>query len=192
MKIFLFNGPPRSGKNKAAEIMAILLQQYGHSLEIKSFAEPVKRAVHYLYGLDVPPDYFEEVKDSPRPEFFFSTPREAYIKISQHGIKPILGESFFAQLLARSINKQKYTLITDGGFQNELENLIHNFGKEAVVLIKLYRKGTSFDFDSRTYLSHDNSFYIRNDEEIVDMIPSCKHILDKLSIFPAGPEILHV
>src|SRR5690606_2469170 len=75
----LLNGPPRAGKDTAVEALAAAL---GAAAEIFKFTSPVKDLTHRNAGLDCATDHYEELKDTPLPEFGGRTPRQAYIDTS--------------------------------------------------------------------------------------------------------------
>lgn len=169
MKIILINGPPRSGKDTAGEIIhGILNTRKGPdhiTPHLDKFAELVKERAHGLYGLvdqDGPlfASYFEDVKDQPRSEFLGLTPRQAYIAVSETYYKPTHGENIFGRLMLeriRSFHKGRcgVVILTDSGFAPEAQVLIDEYGAGNVFLIRLHRPGFDFEGDSRGYIHLD-------------------------------------
>lgn len=89
-KFLLINGPARSGKDTLAAILANRPQTEGRILH---FAKALKDATHAAYGLfNIAYDFFEAKKDSPLPEFFGLTPRQAYIAHSEDYFKKLHGQ----------------------------------------------------------------------------------------------------
>ncbi|MAA65253.1 MAG: hypothetical protein CL581_11050 [Alteromonadaceae bacterium] len=170
MRIFLLNGPPRSGKDAAGEMLMSLLD----NACILKFAEPVKMSAHAVMRMmrgegTVPlSEAFDTCKDEPSPFFFGLTPRDVYIAVSEKLCKPLYGEGIFGSLLADQIQKKKDEgfenfIITDSGFQQEAEVLQDRFGVQVYVL-NLCRNGATFDNDSRGRIDLEDclSFEIRN------------------------------
>jgi hypothetical protein len=150
MKIVIFNGPPRSGKDTCAEFLATGM--YYRSMKL---AAPLKLATHALYGLwPIPDNYFEKTKDDANPEFMGLSPRQAYIKVSEELVKPILGDDWWARVLVNRIKAEDTDriVLSDCGFTQELEVLAEAFGPESLLLFRLHREGCDFSKDSRSYM----------------------------------------
>ena len=109
MKIFLLNGPPRSGKDAAGKILLSMLD----NACIMKFAEPVKLSAHavlrMLKGSGTVPlgEAFDLCKDEPSPYFRGLTPREVYIAVSENLCKPLFGKDIFGKLMAEQVEKKK-------------------------------------------------------------------------------------
>jgi len=144
MRIFLLNGPPRSGKDTIARNMEV---------PNLKFAGPLKDAVHKAFDLDVPADFFERRKDIPCPEFYGKTPRQVYIAFSESFVKPLFGPDYFGKVMVGEMlpyKKHPFVVISDVGFAPEVARLIERFAD--CVLVRVHRKNTSFANDSRQYL----------------------------------------
>jgi hypothetical protein len=155
-KIILLNGPPRSGKDTVGH----LIQAFTGAFSTK-FAKAVKDGAHALTGLtDVPHDFFETCKDQPTTVFAGMTPREFYIHYSEVVMKPLFGARVFglrtAQELAGPFKQGRICVVTDSGFEAEALAVADLFGALRVELWKIYRDGTTFDGDSRSYVMLDN------------------------------------
>lgn len=167
MKIILFNGPPRSGKDTASQLLMNRLNYLGRHVMHYRFATPLKDAVHAMFGMPALIDeHFTEVKDMPCEKMFGLTPREAYIWMSEECAKPKFGNDFFARVAARRIkyerlDKEDLVVISDCGFQQEADVLIENFGSENVMIVQMMRSGCNFDRDSRKYISHPDLNMVR-------------------------------
>jgi hypothetical protein len=170
MKIFLLNGPPRSGKDAAGKLFLSMLD----NACILKFAEPVKMAAHatmrMLEGEGTVPlgEAFDHCKDQSSPYFRGRTPREVYIAISEKLCKPLFGEDIFGRIMADQIRKKQAEgveniIITDSGFQQEAEVLQDEFGDQ-VYVVNLYRHGATFDNDSRGRIQLEDclTYEIRN------------------------------
>lgn len=158
MQVVFFNGPPRSGKDLAGKMLAEML---GEGVVQLKFAEPLKLATHaalaMLQGLpNIPaPAAFEATKDEPMVEFLGVTPRQAYIGMSENFCKPLFGPGVFGELLARKVNAlpedTRYVIVTDCGFQEELDVFLELVDAE-VTVAQIHRDGYDFAEDSRGYV----------------------------------------
>lgn len=152
-KIFLFNGPPSSGKDTAAEAMASLFDEG----TLVKFAEPLKDGAKALFGLD--DEEFkvldtDPVKSEPNEVFFGRSCRDIQILLSEEFLKRVYDKRIFGQILTSKIVRDSSTLyfVSDSGFQEEAEVLIDHFGADNVRLIRIHRTGKSFEGDSRSYI----------------------------------------
>ena len=207
--VILFNGPPRSGKDTAADIAIDYFQNLHCQVSRYSVAHPLKKAVHALFGLNVPVDEYEDRKSTPLPEFFGSTPRQAYIDLSEKFAKPHYTPDFFAKVAVQYIKNlpNSVIVVSDCGFKAELNAIIQEFGEENVRLVRIYRPGTSFGNgfnglmeriryyvlrllgkkpnkpvkDSRSYLHSENSIEIQNDGDIHDLSHRIEYMCAKLT-----------
>lgn len=157
MRVILLNGPPRSGKDTAGEILA------WHGAYVTKFAKQLKEMVHRAFDVtEYTPDFkrlvhagherFEATKDQHQSLLRGATPRAAYIQFSEDFMKPLLGEDIFGRFVAKELVGLNYDLVavTDSGFKAEAEVLLKKFD---CILIRLHRSGCDFDGDSRSYLS---------------------------------------
>ncbi len=170
MSLILFNGPPRSGKDRGAEIVKKSMPQCHHM----KLAQPLKDAVHKLLGLSPAQCHmFEDFKDEPYPEFNDMSPREIYIDMSEEFAKPRFGNDVFGKVMINRMSNvmSNNVVLSDVGFDDEVRCLWSQKVKGKVYCIQLERKGCSFATDSRNYLteatlSHlDGHTMIRNDFE---------------------------
>jgi hypothetical protein len=154
-KIILLNGPPRSGKDTVGHLIQAFTGGYS-----TKFAKAVKDGAHALAGLtDLPHDHFETVKDTPTSVFAGMTPREFYIHYSERVMKPLFGARVFGEQTARELHdpfgQGRLCVVTDSGFKAEAEAVADRFGPLRIELWKIYREGTTFDGDSRSYVTLD-------------------------------------
>lgn len=153
MNIIFLNGPPGCGKDHAATVLG------GWRMKMAKELKERTHAACLLFGVDgkpLPHDYFEAVKDVPRPEFGGSTPRQAYIAMSEGFIKVVFGESILGVWLADAISNMSHPandfLITDSGFRGEAEEIVGRFGPGMCTLVRIHRSGYDFSSDSRGYI----------------------------------------
>ena len=174
--IFLFNGPPRSGKDTAVDYC------YNHPSCAagigmpEKFARPLKRAFAATFNTRYDPvtgsqktnwgyDY-EAHKDEIIP-FLGCSYRQWQIDYSEKYMKPMYGVDIFGRLLVDRLRNivppcspadehppevipTQY--ISDSGFAEEAIYLAREFGEENVLLVRCHRPGCDFTGDSRSYL----------------------------------------
>jgi hypothetical protein len=153
--IVLFNGPPGSGKDAAADFFKEL--GFKHlSFKYQLFKETIK---YY----DVDQKWFmdryknRDEKEVPSAYLNHMSCREAMIHVSEDIIKPQKGLDFFGSLVANEIDLNRDYCISDGGFVDEVAPVINKVGSENFVLVQLTREGHNYSTDSRRYL--DGNLY---------------------------------
>lgn len=155
-RAILLNGPPQSGKDTAGS--AILATTYDTTR--MKFSDPVKRGTHASYGMD-PDVSFEEVKDQPRPEFLYLTPRNAYITHSESYMKQIHGSNVFGRIFANRLRQEiRNVVVPDSGFVDEAIPVLDYLNPENVLVVNISRSGCNFDNDSRSYISLPGTIHV--------------------------------
>jgi hypothetical protein len=155
MKTILLNGPPRSGKNTAANMLADVLTNSA----IIGFSHHLKRMTHGVYfgrdGWEMDPDAFDGCKDVPQPMLSGMSWRQAYIFYSEKVIKPLHGKEWFGSQFVKAAQASgaDIVVVPDSGFVQEAERTVREFGAANVRLCRLYKDGCSFAGDSRGYIS---------------------------------------
>jgi len=155
IKILVLNGPPGCGKDTLA---LHIVKEFPQAEHIK-FANELKAMTHRLYNSPLlHPNSFEDCKDAPNDIFYGLTPRQAYINVSEIYIKPIHGQRFFGEVLAREIKTKEKEgkslfVISDGGFIQELIPLTQITYQSDINIVKIYRDGCNYKGDSRNYLN---------------------------------------
>lgn len=154
-KFIIFNGPPRSGKDTAVDLVAKASRV---PVVKEKLAKPIKLAAQQLYGLTDAEwrvtDGSEE-KDLTSPRFLGKTCREVQIGVSEVFMKPFHGDrAVFGHLLVRRVLRHRsgLFLISDGGFEEEIQPLIDTFGADNILVIRIQREGCSYLGDSRGYI----------------------------------------
>lgn len=151
-KIILFNGPPSSGKDTAA---FACWNSYIHDGRMEKFSRPIKDAflAAICVGDKVIQGLHEENKESIIEELGVSY-RQWQIDFSEKFMKPLYGNTIFARLLLDRINvlTDKIILVSDCGFQIEIDTLAAAYLPENIALVSLYRRGCDFSNDSREYV----------------------------------------
>lgn len=162
-KIIFFNGPPSSGKDTFAKLVSNELKRMGYLSWIIEFKTKLVDIVTLLYSISYVQWYewyTEEGKNIPRVELDGMSPRETLIYVAETIIKPNLGYDYFGKDAIKRINTKLSSFdvisISDGGFNEELNTFIKEYGADNVALVRLFRDGYDFSFDSRQYLNNDS------------------------------------
>lgn len=143
-----FNGPPRAGKDTAT--MAIMEAFPNIRFKVIKFTEPVKNMTHRKYGLDVPHDFYESLKDTRLDDFDGLTPREAYISFSTKA-RQTFGEDVFARMIAEQISRMENEIIIcpDVGYNFEAEAIISRMDPARALIGRIAKEGHTFEGDCR-------------------------------------------
>lgn len=152
MKVIILNGPPGVGKDTIADLLD--LQGY----EKRSFKEPMFQIVDTLLGRVLYEEFLQRYDDRDLKESHWNaigmSPRELMIHISEDFVKPTMGEKHFGVLAARPLRENSMYVFSDGGFPSEVQGLAE--AGADVTVIRLRRKGFSFEGDSRNFILHDS------------------------------------
>lgn len=180
IKVILFNGPPRSGKDTASDFAMNILGNKGAK---HRFAGPLKNAIHSMFGFaDAKEEHFNSVKDVSQDAFHGMTPRQAYIWMSEEVVKPKFGHDFWANVAVTSLKqlRRPVVVISDCGFVEEANVLTKAFGKKNVAIAHLKRHGTSFANDSRSYIELAGCplYEINNDGSVHDLYDIVAHMIE--------------
>jgi len=153
--VIFVQGPPRSGKDTAAQIIS----QVYDCMHMK-FAMPIRAM---LAG--IVPSVLEDIERAKNhslkqynPDATDITIRQLMIEFSEEFIKPRLGEAAFGyaslEFVKRHVLNGQPIVFSDSGFPDEAVPFIEYFGPGNCLIIQLTRVGTSFKGDSRNYWSH--------------------------------------
>lgn len=150
-RLILFNGPPRSGKDTAADFV------WKHYDNVRKFkmSQPLKDGIKAFFNLsDAELAQLEAIKDSKHPLLFGNSYRDTQISLSEEWAKECFGLKVFGHLAVRNILRSPASLFvcSDSGFSYEAVPLVEFFGKGNTLLVRLHRTGTSFKHDSRDYV----------------------------------------
>lgn len=170
--LVLFNGPPRSGKDTAAERVL----STGAGAQHIKLSAVLKNMTHDLYGINrnrkipVTFDHFEDVKDKPRQEFYGLTPRDAYINVAERLLKPVHGDTFFAEVTLKEFHesKQNIVVVSDLGFQLEYNYFRRKLPADQILVVRVDRPGTDFSKDSREYVKSkfEHTYHLVNNSTL--------------------------
>jgi len=148
----ILNGPPNSGKDTIADLLVEECGYTKHQMKDTLYAETASYFQCSLEALKrVAMDRNE--KENPFSMLNGLTPREALIHVSETIIKPTYGKDFFGRAQAQACydHDSQKAVFSDGGFKEEMEPLLGMF--ENVIIFHLFKSGTSFEGDSRNYVS---------------------------------------
>ena len=182
LKVVVFNGPPRSAKDTAANHLVDLINsQEGNLVAHKhNFKDQLVAIAAKILGktsegfmsrydertLDVIKDptplcnYPEWYKDysytvNQRVVNKQYSKREWLIYVSEEVIKPFFGDQAFGHMFVNSLPEEGVVFCGDSGFAAELQPVIDHVGVENVLVVRIQREGCTFEGDSRSYLDPD-------------------------------------
>lgn len=182
MKIILLNGPPRAGKDTAARIILDELVLISNPVLFEKFSLPIKHAFAGLMSAGVD-DYgnvegYEDAKSNPIPLLQNSSYRDWQIAFSEDFMRKRYGTHIFSQLFLERLKLYRdneiawLVVVSDCGFQAEVDYIASKFPPEDLALFNIKRPGTSFVGDSRETVKppHTSVFHsvIVNDSTIED------------------------
>lgn len=150
--IVIFNGPPASGKDEAADLFKEVFGFKALSFKYQLFKETMN---HYGVNKEWFMEGYNDRDIKEREEFALDnlSRRQAMIHVSENVIKPVHGKDYFGQRVAEEIQEGVNYAIADGGFIEELEPVIEKVGTENVVIVQLTREGHDYSTDSRRYFN---------------------------------------
>lgn len=150
-----FSGPPRSGKDTIAGHLSSRLAFRGNKTQILAHSTPMRMAVYAYLGLSYSDEHYHENKDIPIDVGHGrqTTIRREMISLSESHVKARFGHDWWGHNLINRIDiSDGIVLVTDMGFQAEHDLFMDAFGPENCAWMHLYRDGTSWDGDSRSYV----------------------------------------
>lgn len=163
MKIVFISGPPRCGKDTAAQLIAT---EAAEKMALDKFAIELKERCHSAYrlmlqnGMPIPWHYFEGTKDVPLAAFEGRSPRSAYIEFYRHWVEPVCGAGALGRWLVKRVKHFTALMlsrgqaipgmvISDAGRREDCIPVIREWGADSCILIRLSREGCTFKGDSR-------------------------------------------
>lgn len=166
-KIIILNGAPSSGKDTIAGYLRDRLNFT--QMEVKSELFDIATMLSGISSVDWFNRYDDRennLKEVSWDRLGGLSQREFLIKISEDWMKPVFGKDVFAKKLRDRIKSSdgKEFVISDSGFQKEVDILVDEFGEENVYLARLHRDGCAFSNDSRGYLNHKYELDFNNNK----------------------------
>lgn len=153
-----FNGPPRSGK----DTMARMLAEYMDSritLPVRevSLSTPLRKIAYAMVGWTGRPlegPVYEQFKTEWFSQFD-RTGRQLMIDVSESFLKPCYGQAVMADMLLGELKGfTGVALIRDCGFQIEADHLAKLLGNRKLYVARVHRAGCDFSKDSRQWVNH--------------------------------------
>ena len=181
-KIICFNGAPRTGKDTGAEYL-----RDNRGWLLWSISYHLKQQVSRIYKISI--QALEQGKATPCPRLHWRTPRDAYIAHGQM-MKDFHGDDFWINRVVEGIKLTNLTfhIISDVGFQAEINRLIEEFGSDNILLIYLSRDGCSYEKDSRSkvrpFHPHKSNTslsvrFVNNDSDIDHYFKTLDEVVDE-------------
>lgn len=148
-RLVLLNGPPRCGKDTAAQGLA----QFCKIHVVKNTA-PMDAAIKAFFGFTDPEWTFarEKGKDIPMLRLNGLSLRQVLISFSEDWAKPKFGTGIFGTLGVKALEPDALNVCSDSGFESEALEYLKALGASNIMLFHIGRKGCSFDGDSRSYI----------------------------------------
>lgn len=181
-KIIAFNGPPRSGKDTLANLLKTHLESnyYQHKVERVALSLPMRISACACLGQEYTEDWYESNKDVVHP-LIGTTFRQFMIDLSERHIKPMYGHAFWTRSAIVSIKpKTHIVIISDLGFQSEIDYLNQLYGPDNVLVVQTDRVGSTWKGDSREPLSSQLNFPIFNDKKPADAVVPLRKFVGEL------------
>jgi hypothetical protein len=152
-----------SGKDTAAGLIPD-----SHHLQLKT-ALYATVGLHYrLTDAALAAMCTRERKEVPAAAFGGLSPRQALIHVAEDILKPRHGSDYFARITAAAIGPG-LSVVSDCGFQDDVDAMERRVGPQNVLLIRLHRRGRTYAGDSRSYVTATNAVDIANDASLEDL-----------------------
>ena len=171
--VIMFNGPPRSGKDSACEI----IMKHFPEVHYAYFKEVLYKESAKILGLDF--NFWASVcqngdlKDKPMLTMSAGetgavmTPRDILIYLAEKVLKPKYGQDFIArgtadtiieliQLQREQSNEAAVIVVPDLGFDYEIDTIRKKLPDAHVISVAVHRPGFTFEGDSRNYVKEAN------------------------------------
>ena len=181
------NGPPGSGKDTIAKIIAEEIDDYNNNIRsssemirwrIDKFAAPINTIAASILGINEHSGEFRRLREKDKEQKLTTfgvdiTMRQLLINISEDLIKPSFGKTWFGEQAARRVNNSiscksnEVFLVSDSGFQHEYDafkEAVHSSVK--VQLVNVVRDNCDFTNDSREWVDDGDKITIENNSTI--------------------------
>ena len=181
-KVIILNSPPAAGKNALADALtertgashkamkdklyiltdALFGLSEGTTERLNDDREQKERR-HPFYVIST--ERFNDLQLYMKTGYGYLTPsipddgcmitvREALIYVSELVVKPSFGSAYFGKELACNVDLESGTVVSDGGFSSEIQEVVNKVGKENVYVVQFTREGaSSFEGDSRGWVN---------------------------------------
>lgn len=165
-RIIAFNGPPRSGKDTIANVLATRLENTYTSVIVRSqLSLPMRLAVCAMLGIEYSEFTYERIKDQVQ-EITGETFRQTMIRLSEEHVKPAYGNDIWVKsAMARAMVELPHiVVISDLGFPEEINYLESTYAE--VLVVQIDRDGSTWDNDSRVPCTGRHSMELDNNTTI--------------------------
>ena len=129
-KLILVSGKKRSGKDYSTSLLAGSLRSRGYSVEVKSFAEPMKQIMSVIFGVSLgtietaknEPHNFPIVMTQSNTEAnavrFSTDMRQILQRFGSEAMKPIFGDDVWVRLMDQYVQSSSadFIIVTDFRF----------------------------------------------------------------------------
>lgn len=177
--VIMFNGPPRSGKDSACEI----IMEHFPEVHYAYFKEVLYKESAKILGLDF--NFWASVcqngdlKDKPMLAMSTGkvgavmTPRDILIYLAEKVLKPKWGQDFIARRTADTIakliqlqreqsNEAAVIVVPDLGFGYEIDTVRDMLPDAHVITVRIERLDCTYVGDSRKYMNHFDYRLVNN------------------------------
>lgn len=153
--VVILNGPPGSGKDTLGSILKGV-----KGANLCSFKKPMLDIALAASGIseeEWTSRYDNrELKEQPWDKLCGMSCRDFFKLISECWVKPSFGKEQFSKLACNQV-VAGLNVFTDGGFKEEFNHILEEFGRRNVLLVRLHRDGFDFSEDTREYLYPGNA-----------------------------------
>lgn len=134
-KLILVSGKKRSGKDYSTSLLAGSLCSRGYSVEIKSFAEPMKQILSVIFGVSLgtietaknEPHNFPVVMTQSNTESkavrFSTDMRQIIQRFGSDAMKPVFGDDVWAKLMKQYVESSSADFIIVPDFRFLIEHI---------------------------------------------------------------------
>lgn len=187
MFVVCFNGPPGSGKDTAAEMLAQHLDSRTDlSVRQASLSFPLRTIAYAMAGFGGMQhgNAYEQFKRTTYPQFGGRTGRQLMIDVSESFLKPLYSRQIMVEMLIeRNREIDGILLIRDSGFQHEVNCLMRAYGHSNVYVVRVRREGCDFSNDSREWVKHrdiGSAMNLQNHGSLEDLRTEVARIYERL------------
>jgi len=181
------SGPPRSGKDSVGVTLAKIIQErHPVTVCVRALSLPMRKTIYAMLGMEYSLEHYETTKDVPLPELGGRSIRQAMIALTDTHVKPTYGDGFWASALLNTLPmpeaRIRVVVVTDMGFEHEVDVFVQAFGAENCMWPQITRPGCSFDGDSRSYVgrSAQRTAIINEGEDLEQVLAAAETIHSRM------------
>lgn len=180
MKVIILNGPPGCGKDTIARLLCEVAPVLQGEFKAVLYDETANLLSSIIYSIDPAHDLIHpyEVRDRNEDRALKELPWIGGLSVrrwlqitSEMVCKKDHGQDYFGRRAADIwYGKYIHHVISDGGFDAEVQAVVDKFGADNVYVVRLRRAGFDFGTDTRTYISGSNAiecdFHLEEDNPL--------------------------